>query len=63
MTLPVSQTSLHVGFPDYEICSKTEPSAAAASWQELAHVTECGLSRVCNGTALGNPMLEDKASS
>lgn len=31
-TLPTctSQTSLHMGFPDYEIGSKSEPSVAAA---------------------------------
>jgi len=30
-----SQTFLHIGFPDCEIRSKTEPSVAEVLWQDL----------------------------
>lgn len=45
-TLPTctSQTSPHMGFPDYEIGSKSEPNVAAGLQQDLrqdlAHIRE-----------------------
>lgn len=60
-TLPTctSQTSLHMGFPDYEIGSKSEPSVAAAGPESRpAHIRECGLPRSWTSTDFGNPVLE-----
>lgn len=61
-----SQTSLHVGFPDYEIGSRFEPNVAADLQQDLrqglANIWEWGLPRAWSSTAFGNPALEGNAS-
>lgn len=61
-----SQTSLHMGFPDHEIGSKSEPNVAADLQQDLrqdpAQIREWGLHRDWSSTDFGNPDLEGNVS-